>query len=94
MRLFGSARALRRLDRAAAMLRRRTWLLIVSDFLPVGRTAAMFAAGALDLPATRFYSFVVPGAIVGASFYALAATGEKYGLSSGLSAVGRAACRG
>jgi membrane-associated protein len=70
-RLFGSASALGRLDRAAAMLRTRTWLLIVSDFLPVGRTAAMFAAGALDLPATRFYSFVVPGAIVWASFYAL-----------------------
>jgi membrane-associated protein len=66
-----SERAGRRVDRAAAILRRRTWLLIVSDCLPVGHTAAMFAAGALELPAARFYSFVVPGAIVWASFYAL-----------------------
>ena len=70
-RLFRSEAARRRLDRAAALLRERTWLLIVSDFLPGGRTAAMVAAGALYLPATRFYSFVVPGAILWASFYAL-----------------------
>ena len=70
-RLFRGERAQRRLDRAAALLRERTWILIVSDFLPGGRTAAMFAAGALDLPATRFYAFVVPGAILWASFYAL-----------------------
>jgi membrane protein DedA with SNARE-associated domain len=53
------------------MLRDRTWLLIVSDFLPGGRTAAMFAAGALDLPAARFYAFVVPGALLWATFYSL-----------------------
>lgn len=70
-RLFRSERASRRLDRAAALLRERTWLLIVSDFLPGGRTAAMFAAGALDLPVHRFYAYVVPGALVWAIFYAL-----------------------
>ena len=42
----------------------RTWLLIVSDFVPGGRTAAMFAAGALGLPTLRFYGFIVPGALL------------------------------
>jgi len=70
-RLFRGKRAHDRLEGAAALLQERTWLLIVSDFLPGGRTAAMFAAGALDLPGSRFYAFVIPGAIVWASFYAL-----------------------
>lgn len=69
-RFTGTDRARERLDRATVLLDRRTWLLIVSDFLPGGRTAAMFAAGALDLPAARFYAYVVPGAFIWASFYA------------------------
>jgi membrane-associated protein len=70
-RLFRGERAQRRLDGAAALVRERTWLLIVSDFLPAGRTAAMFAAGALGLPARRFYRFIVPGALVWALVYTL-----------------------
>jgi len=31
----------------------------------------MFAAGALDLPTDRFYAFVVPGALLWATFYAV-----------------------
>lgn len=56
---------------AERLVHERTWLLIVSDFVPGGRTAAMFAAGALGLPATRFYSFVVPGALLWAVLYTL-----------------------
>jgi len=70
-RMFRTQSARNRLDRAATMLEERTWLLIVSDFLPGGRTAAMFAAGALDLPARRFYAFVAPGALLWSTFYAL-----------------------
>lgn len=68
-RLFRSAEAHRRLERAAALLARRTWLLIVADFVPWGRTALMFSAGALELAPGRFYAFVVPGALLWASFY-------------------------
>ena len=53
------------------LVHERTWLLIVSDFVPGGRTAAMFAAGALGLPALRFYGFIVPGALLWAVFYTL-----------------------
>ena len=70
-RMLRTQRARHRVDRAAALLRRRAWLLIVSDFLPGGRTAAMFGAGALDLSVRRFYAFVVPGALLWATFYAL-----------------------
>jgi len=68
-RLFRSETSNRRLDRGAALLAGRTWLLIVADFLPAGRTVAMFAAGGLGLPARRFYSYVVPGAFVWSAFY-------------------------
>ena len=70
-RLFAGERARIGLEQASQALRERTWLLIVSDFLPAGRTAAMFAAGGLGLPAARFYAFVIPGAFVWASFYLL-----------------------
>jgi len=60
-----------RVDRAAGMLRGRTWVLIVADFIPVGRTATMFAAGALGIPAARFYAFVAPGALLWATLYTL-----------------------
>jgi membrane-associated protein len=69
--MFTTQRGRHRLDWAATALEERTWLLIVSDFLPGGRTVAMFAAGALHLPAHRFYAFVVPGALLWATFYAM-----------------------
>jgi membrane protein DedA with SNARE-associated domain len=68
-RLFSSERADERLRVVERLVHERTWLLIVSDFVPGGRTAAMFAAGALGLPAPRFYAFVVPGALLWAAFY-------------------------
>lgn len=70
-RLFRSSDAAAALARAEATLRRRTWLLIVSDFIPVGRTAAMFAAGVLRLAPARFYAYVVPGALLWSTFYTL-----------------------
>lgn len=70
-KLFSSERAEERLRVVERLLHERTWLLIVSDFVPGGRTAAMFAAGALGLPAPRFYVFVVPGALLWAVFYTL-----------------------
>jgi SNARE associated Golgi protein len=68
-KLFSSERARERLRVAGRLVHERTWLLIVSDFLPGGRTAAMFAAGALGLPAPRFYAFIVPGALLWAVLY-------------------------
>jgi membrane-associated protein len=68
-RLFAGPTAERRLERAADLLARRTWLLIVADFVPWGRTALMFSAGALELGPRRFYAFVIPGALLWASFY-------------------------
>ncbi|HET9738484.1 MAG TPA: VTT domain-containing protein [Solirubrobacteraceae bacterium] len=50
-KLFSSERARERLRVVERLVHARTWLLIVSDFVPGGRTAAMFAAGALRLPA-------------------------------------------
>jgi membrane-associated protein len=70
-RLFSTPRGAAQLEWAERALEARTWLLIVSDFVPIGRTAAMFAAGALRLPARRFYAFVIPGALLWASFYTL-----------------------
>jgi membrane protein DedA with SNARE-associated domain len=70
-KMFSSERARERLGVAERLVRERTWLLIVSDFLPGGRTAAMFAAGALGLPARRFYRFIVPGALMWAVVYTL-----------------------
>ena len=45
-KMFSSERAQERLGVAGRLVHERTWLLIASDFLPGGRTAAMFAAGA------------------------------------------------
>jgi membrane-associated protein len=70
-RMFSSERARERLGVAERLVHERTWLLIAADFLPGGRTAAMFAAGALGLPARRFYFFVVPGALLWAVVYTL-----------------------
>jgi membrane-associated protein len=70
-RMFSSERARERLRIAERLVHERTWLLIASDFLPGGRTAAMFAAGALGLPAPRFYRFIVPGALLWAVVYTL-----------------------
>ena len=70
-KLFTSERARERLRVAERLVHERTWLLIVSDFVPGGRTAAMFAAGALGLPAPRFYGFIIPGALLWAVFYTL-----------------------
>jgi membrane-associated protein len=70
-RMFSSERARERLGAAKRLVHERTWLLIASDFLPGGRTAAMFAAGALGLPAGRFYRFIVPGALLWAVVYTL-----------------------
>lgn len=61
-KMFSSERARERLGVAGRLVHERTWLMIASDFLRGGRTAAMFAAGALGLPARRFYGFIVPGA--------------------------------
>jgi membrane protein DedA with SNARE-associated domain len=63
-KMFSSERARERLGVAERLVHERTWLLIASDFLPGGRTGAMFAAGALGLPAPRFYGFIVPGAFL------------------------------
>ncbi|MGI9556367.1 MAG: DedA family protein [Solirubrobacterales bacterium] len=68
-RLFSTTSAEQRVARASETLRERTWLLIVADFLPAGRTAAMFAAGGLGLAVGRFYAFIVPGAFIWAGFY-------------------------
>jgi membrane-associated protein len=70
-KMFSSERARERLGVAGRLVHERTWLLIASDFLPGGRTAAMFAAGALGLPARRFYRFIVPGALLWAVVYTL-----------------------
>ena len=70
-KMFSSERARERLGVAGRLVHERTWLLIASDFLPGGRTAAMFAAGALGLPALRFYRFIVPGALLWAVVYTL-----------------------
>ena len=70
-KMFSSARARERLGVAERLVHERTWLLIASDFLPGGRTAAMFAAGALGLPACRFYLFIVPGALLWTVVYTL-----------------------
>lgn len=70
-RLFRTEAATAQLATAERALGRRTWILIVADFVPIGRTAAMFAAGALELPPRRFYAFVLPGALIWSSFYAL-----------------------
>jgi membrane-associated protein len=70
-KMFSSKRARERLRVAERLVHERTWLLIASDFLPGGRTAAMFAAGALGLPAARFYRFIVPGALLWAVVYTL-----------------------
>jgi membrane-associated protein len=70
-KLFSSERARERLRVAERVIHERTWLLIVSDFVPGGRTAAMFAAGALGLPPARFYGFIVPGALLWAILYTL-----------------------
>jgi membrane-associated protein len=70
-KMFSSERARERLGVAGRLVHERTWLLIVSDFVPGGRTAAMFAAGALGLPARRFYGFIVPGALLWAVVYTL-----------------------
>ena len=70
-KLFSSEKARERMRGAERLVHERTWLLIVSDFVPGGRTAAMFAAGALGLPAPRFYGFIVPGALLWAVFYTL-----------------------
>jgi membrane-associated protein len=70
-KLFSSERARERLRVAERLVHERTWLLIVADFVPGGRTAAMFAAGALGLPAPRFYLFIVPGALLWAVLYTL-----------------------
>jgi membrane-associated protein len=70
-KMFSSEKAQERLGVAERLVHERTWVLIVSDFLPGGRTAAMFAAGALGLPALRFYRFIVPGALLWAVVYTL-----------------------
>ena len=75
-KLFSSERARERLRVVERLVPERTWLLIVSDFVPGGRTAAMFAAGALGLPTLRFYGFIVPGALLWA---AEASTGVEMG---------------
>ena len=74
-KLFSSERARERLRVVERLVHERTWLLIVSDFVPGGRTAAMFAAGALSLPAPRFFCFIVPGALLWAAFYTLLGIG-------------------
>ena len=70
-RLFDRERARRRLEWMQGQLRDRTWLLIVADFIPGGRTAAMFAAGATELPMRRFYAFAAPGAVLWSAVYGL-----------------------
>ena len=70
-KMFSSEKAQERLGVAERLVHERTWVLIVADFLPGGRTAAMFAAGALGLPAHRFYRFIVPGALLWAVVYTL-----------------------
>lgn len=57
------------MDRADAVLHERTWLLVVADLVPRGRTALMYSAGALGLPSRCFYAYVIPGALIWASFY-------------------------
>ena len=70
-RLLRTEKARRRLDRAARELDERPWLVAVARFVPGGRTAAMFAAGALDMPRGRFNLYVVPGALLWAAVTAL-----------------------
>ncbi len=83
-RMFTSERSRRRLEWAERQLGTRTWLLIVSDFVPGGRTAAMFAAGVVGVPTRRFYAFIVAGATIWATFYVLAglAGSEVFGEDS------------
>lgn len=60
-KLFSSERARERLRVVERLVHERTWLLIVSDFVPGGRTAAMFAAGALGLPGAPLLRLHRPG---------------------------------
>jgi membrane protein DedA with SNARE-associated domain len=70
-RLFRGPRARARLERMRGALHDRTWLLIVADFVPGGRTAAMFAAGLVAVRVPRFYAFVIPGALTWALVVAM-----------------------
>ena len=70
-RFLARVRNQERVEWMRTQLYDRTWILIVADFLPGGRTAAMLAAGSVDLPARRFYAYIVPGATLWALFEAL-----------------------
>jgi membrane protein DedA with SNARE-associated domain len=66
--LFVGARAQARVDWASRQLwRRGPWLIVVSRFIPGGRTATTFSAGALEYPWRRFIAAdLVAGALWGA----------------------------
>lgn len=70
-RLMRHEKTQRRVERLRDGLHARPWLLIVADFIPGGRTAAMFAAGATELPRKTFYSFVVPGALLWSTIHSM-----------------------
>lgn len=58
-----------RIAAATRHLERRTWIIIVADFVPWGRTILMFTAGALGLAWRRFLGYASVGAAIWASFY-------------------------
>jgi len=54
-RLFSGEKGRRRIEQAEALLARHgTILIVVARFVPLGRTAVTFAAGALEFPWRRF----------------------------------------
>jgi membrane-associated protein len=70
-RLFRGEKAKRRLDKAAATLDKRVWLIALGRFVPGGRTATAFACGMIELPWRRFFAYNALGGTLWA-FYAAA----------------------
>lgn len=71
-RIFSSSKARERVDWARRQLRRRgAVIIIVARFVPGGRTATTFSAGALDMPWRRFLAIDAVAAVLWATYVAL-----------------------
>jgi membrane-associated protein len=71
-RFFSSPKSRQRVEWAREQLRRRGALIIVvARFIPGGRTATTFSAGALEMPWRRFLAIDVLAAAVWATYIAL-----------------------
>jgi membrane protein DedA with SNARE-associated domain len=71
-RLLDSPRWQSRVERGRALLRERSaTVIVVSRFVPGGRTATMLSAGLVGLPWRRFVLFDVAAAVVWAAYASL-----------------------